>query len=210
MVDTLELAEFLMSRLCHDLAGPVGAINNGVELLKDPSPEFHAESVELIEISAKEAVARLLYFRQAYGNSKNQTGVSISVIKDLVKNFYSSKNLTFTWPETHSDADSMQLIPIDMVKLLLNLILIVSGSLIHGGNVIVRLKTQKGSQAVKVRGEGKGVKLQEYVATTLSQDLKETRLDSRNVQAYLTSTLAKKIGKLKTEIGADYIEIVVS
>lgn len=210
MVETLELTEFLMSRLCHDMAGPVGAINNGVELLKDPNPDFHSESVDLIEVSAKEAVARLLYFRQAYGNSKNQTGISISVVKDLVKNFYISKNITFTWPETHNDSDTMQLIPVDMVKLLLNLILIVSGSLIHGGNVIIRIKTQKGGHALKVRGEGKAVKLQECIASTLSKNLKETKLDSRNVQAYLTSMLAKKIGKLKTEIGADYMEIVVS
>lgn len=210
MVDTLEIAEFLMARLCHDMAGPVGAINNGVELLKDPNPEFHQESVDLIEISAKEAVARLLYFRQAYGNSKNQAGISMTTIKDLVKNFYETKPISFDWPEAHGDADPIQILSADIVKILLNSIIIVSNSLIHGGKITIRIKNQKNSQAIKVRGEGKSIKLQEHISKTLASDLKETMLDSRNVQAYLTATLAKKIGKLKTDIGEEYLEILVS
>ncbi len=31
----LRLAELLASRLCHDVVGPIGAVNNGMELLND-------------------------------------------------------------------------------------------------------------------------------------------------------------------------------
>ena len=31
----LRVAEMLCARLCHDLVGPVGAVNNGLELLED-------------------------------------------------------------------------------------------------------------------------------------------------------------------------------
>jgi len=31
----LQLAPLLCARLCHDLAGPFGAVNNGAELLND-------------------------------------------------------------------------------------------------------------------------------------------------------------------------------
>jgi histidine phosphotransferase ChpT len=209
MADVLELSEFLISRLCHDMAGPVGAINNGVELLKDPNPTYHAESIDLIEVSAKEAVARLLYFRQAYGNCKNQSGISMAAIKELVKNYYMGKNITFTWPEAHGDSDSMQPIMPDIVKLVLNTVLIVSGTLIHGGNVAIKVKTQKNDLAVKIRGEGKTVKLHEYLSSTLTSDLKEIKVDSKNAQAYLTRILAKRIGgALKVDIGDDYIEIL--
>ncbi len=211
MEDIFELSELLMSRLCHDLAGPVGAINNGVELLKDPNPAFHTESINLIEISAKEAVARLLYFRQAYGHNKNQSGISLGAIKDLVKNFYINKNLTFSWPEAHGDSDSMQLIKVEMVRLLLNMILIVSFSLIHGGNITIKIKTNKNDFGLKVRGEGKAAKVQEYIKKGLVSDSKETVMDSKNVQAYLTNMLAIKIGKkLTLDIGDSHFEILVS
>ncbi len=208
MADALEFSELLMSRLCHDLAGPVGAINNGVELLKDPSPALHEESVDLI--------ARLLYYRQAYGTTKNHAGISMSAIKDLVNNFYTNKNVSFIWPEAHGDSDSMQLIKVDVAKLILNLILIVAGTLMYGGKITVRVKNQKNDLGVKVRGEGKSVKLQEYVAKTLANDCKEDDLNSKNIQACLTAMLAKKIGgKIKTQLGKtdtgeDYIEIVAS
>lgn len=211
MTDILELSELLMAKLCHDLAGPIGAINNGVELLKDPNPTLHEESVELIEISAKEAVARLLYFRMAYGVSQNSAGVSMTTVKDLVRNFYNNKNITFTWPESHGDSDSMQLIKTDMAKLILNIILIISGTLVHGGSITIKIKNLKNDLGVKVRGESKAIRFHEYILKSLTADFKESEIDSKNVQAYLTTVLAKRIGgKIKTDFSDNYIEIVAS
>ena len=33
--DSIEFASLLCSRLCHDLLSPVGALNNGLELMAD-------------------------------------------------------------------------------------------------------------------------------------------------------------------------------
>jgi len=211
MVGTLEISELLMSKLCHDLAGPIGAVNNGVELLKDPRPDLHAESIELVETSASEAVARLLYFRHAYGPVRNSAGTAMATIKDLVHNFYKNKQITFIWPEMHGDADSMNLIKNDMAKLMLNIILIVAGGLIHGGNITIKIKNQRNNFGIKVRGEGRAVKLHEYLSAPLANNFKESEMDSRNVQACLTNMLAQRIGgKIKMETGDNFLEIVAS
>jgi histidine phosphotransferase ChpT len=211
MVDILELSELLMAKLCHDLAGPIGAINNGVELLKDPSPAFYKESVELVEISAKDAVARLMYYRHAYGINRNGAGISVLALKELVGNFYKNKNLTFTWPESHGDADSLNLIKNELAKLLLNMILLVAGSLIHGGNIVIKIKNQKTNFGVKVRGEGKTVKLHEYLHRPLIADFKESEIDTKNVQSCLTHILAKRLGvETKVEISDSSIEIIAN
>ena len=34
-IDPLELAQFVSSRLCHDLAGPVGVIGTMIEMVSD-------------------------------------------------------------------------------------------------------------------------------------------------------------------------------
>ncbi|MFN3797402.1 MAG: histidine phosphotransferase, partial [Sphingobium yanoikuyae] len=34
-IDSIEFASLLCSRLCHDLLSPVGALNNGLELMAD-------------------------------------------------------------------------------------------------------------------------------------------------------------------------------
>ena len=35
----LRVAELLASRLCHDLVGPIGAVNNGMEIIEAMGPE---------------------------------------------------------------------------------------------------------------------------------------------------------------------------
>jgi len=54
MEPTIELrvAELLASRLCHDLISPVGAVNNGTELLTEFGEDPDGESMQLIATSA--------------------------------------------------------------------------------------------------------------------------------------------------------------
>ena len=53
-MNAVELASLLCSRLCHDLMSPVGALNNGIELLTDETdPEMREKCLELLEDSAR-------------------------------------------------------------------------------------------------------------------------------------------------------------
>ncbi|MDP6474208.1 MAG: hypothetical protein QF449_10455 [Alphaproteobacteria bacterium] len=48
----LDFAALLCARLCHDMAGPVGAVNNGAELLSEGGDEGLEEARELISSCA--------------------------------------------------------------------------------------------------------------------------------------------------------------
>lgn len=65
------LTALIGSRICHDLISPIGAINNGLELLgmsgSTPGPEM-----ELIQESVGNASARIRFFRIAYGAAGEQ------------------------------------------------------------------------------------------------------------------------------------------
>lgn len=66
MQSELDLASLLASRLCHDIVGPVGAIQNGLELMAED--ESMAEmAMDLIKKSARQASDKLQYARMAYG-----------------------------------------------------------------------------------------------------------------------------------------------
>lgn len=64
------LAALVGSRLCHDLISPIGAIQNGLELIAlsgaggEPSPEM-----ALIQDSCESATARIRFFRVAFGSA---------------------------------------------------------------------------------------------------------------------------------------------
>lgn len=68
MSDALDLAGLLVARICHDIAGPVGALVNGAELLADePDPDIRAEFTGMIADGAGKIGARLRFLRLAFG-----------------------------------------------------------------------------------------------------------------------------------------------
>jgi hypothetical protein len=73
----MRILELLITRLCHELSGPVAAINNGIELLDEdleagtpPGPGFVRDAVALVSDSAHRARNRLQFYRFAYGFSR--------------------------------------------------------------------------------------------------------------------------------------------
>ena len=66
--NSLDLASLLCSRLCHDMLSPVGALNNGIELIaEEKDPEMRKRCFELLEQSAKISADKLKFFRLAFG-----------------------------------------------------------------------------------------------------------------------------------------------
>jgi histidine phosphotransferase ChpT len=66
MDPALVLAQGLCTRLCHDLAGPLGAVGSGVELLGDEGGA-DTQVVGLLSDSAENATARLRFLRAVLG-----------------------------------------------------------------------------------------------------------------------------------------------
>ena len=65
MLSAPDLAALLCSRVCHDIISPVGAINNGLELLDEGGAD--EDAMNLIRTSARNASARLQFARIAFG-----------------------------------------------------------------------------------------------------------------------------------------------
>jgi histidine phosphotransferase ChpT len=64
---SLDLAAAVASRICHDLVSPVGAVVNGVDLLRETGPVEIAETAGMIGQSAARASALLQFYRVAFG-----------------------------------------------------------------------------------------------------------------------------------------------
>ena len=81
-------AALLCSRVCHDIISPVGAINNGLELLEEGGSD--EDAMRLIKQSAVNASARLQFARIAFGAAGSagmliDTGDAESVAQAFVK-----------------------------------------------------------------------------------------------------------------------------
>jgi histidine phosphotransferase ChpT len=69
-MNATDLASLLCSRLCHDLMSPVGALNNGLELMADETdPDMREKCVELLGDSARATANGGLRLRDRYARS---------------------------------------------------------------------------------------------------------------------------------------------
>lgn len=66
--DALRLAEMLASRLCHDLSGPIGSLNQALELAASEIPSDN-EAFALARQAAADLAKRLRWRRAAWGSN---------------------------------------------------------------------------------------------------------------------------------------------
>ncbi len=138
MIDELQMAELLCTRLCHDLTGPIGAVHNGAEFLEEDGFNLQGQAMELIVSSAFSAVARLQFYRMAYGVMRDHGEASLSDKQKLVVDFFAGSKITLDWPDSHADAAGVS-ISLKMSRLIFNLIIVASGALIRGGTISIRI-----------------------------------------------------------------------
>lgn len=86
--DSAALAALVGSRLCHDLISPVGAIQNGIELIGlSPSVDPAGDEMRLMTHSVENASAKLKFFRIAFGLSCDQSQVSRQSVQAIFDGF---------------------------------------------------------------------------------------------------------------------------
>lgn len=88
-------AALIGSRICHDLISPIGAINNGIELLEMSKPAPTPE-MSLISESVANASARIRFFRIAFGAAGEQM-VGRPEIMSILNDVYAGGRLSVAW-----------------------------------------------------------------------------------------------------------------
>jgi histidine phosphotransferase ChpT len=119
VLNDLELAALVSSRICHDVINPVSAISNGLEMLaEEPDDEMRAAAMDLILKSASQASAKLQFARIAFG-AAGSAGAEIDT-RDAEK---VAQGFVQTCEKHDLIWDGPALIlPKNKVKLLLNLV----------------------------------------------------------------------------------------
>ena len=67
-MNEIEFSALMVSRVCHDLVGPLGAVVNGLEVLEDErDAAMREDAIRLVSTSANQALARIQFMRIAFG-----------------------------------------------------------------------------------------------------------------------------------------------
>ena len=190
-MNAVDLASLLCSRLCHDLMSPVGALNNGIELLADEDdPEMREKCLELLEDSARASANKLKFFRLAFGAAGGfgedvDTHEARAALEGL---FGAERRLEVGW----AVADDK--LPKGAIKLLLNLALLAGDALVRGGRLDVGAESREGEIELVIRGEGPRILLDPGLRETLATGTSGGTVEPRAAGAWLAHSLAADAG----------------
>lgn len=158
-VQSTDLIALICSRLCHDLAGSIGAVNNGVELLaEETDAQMREEAIGLIAQSAHDAARRLAFFRLALGASGGlQDIMHLQELTRVAQAYFSGGKLTLALPQ--QDAE----LPKPLGKALLLGLAQAGAALPRGGT----LTLAAAGEGWVLRGEGPMLRWNEHMAAGL-------------------------------------------
>jgi histidine phosphotransferase ChpT len=186
----IAVLEMACSRFCHDLISPIGAVNNGLELLEDEEdPALVAEARGLAERSAKRASALLQTYRCAFGNAGNQAGFGLGESLKLVRDFLEGGRVTLGDLPVVLPGDA----PAGLGKLLLLGVMVLAETLPRGGSITVTFAGDGPATGFRLVGEGPQVVVGEESRNWLAAAA-PTQLDARNVLPFFTGLSARRIG----------------
>lgn len=189
-MNAVDLASLLCSRLCHDLMSPVGALNNGVELLADEQdPDMRERCIDLLAESARTSANKLKFFRLAFGAAGGfgdaiDSGEARIALEGL---FGSDGRHELGWMV--GDAKLSK----GATKLLLNLALIGGDALVRGGRLDVGAESGAGGLEIVIRAEGPRVVVDQAIRFMLVNG-GDDAVEPRSAGAWLAYSLAAEAG----------------
>ncbi len=190
-MNAVDLASLLCSRLCHDLMSPVGALNNGIELLADEhDPEMREKCLELLADSARASANKLKFFRLAFGaaggfGDEIDTHEARAALEGV---FGDERRIELGWMVAGDK------LPKGAVKLLLNLALLGGDALVRGGRLDVGAEKRDGAIELVIRGEGPRILLDPALRETLARGASGGSVEPRAAGAWLAHSLAAEAG----------------
>ncbi|MBW6529200.1 histidine phosphotransferase family protein [Sphingomonas citri] len=190
-ISPVDFASLLCSRLCHDLLSPVGALNNGLELLNDETdPEMRARCLELLNESARVSANKLKFFRLAFGAAGGfGERVDVREARQAVEGLLGdNKRLQLQWLIEEPE------LPKAAVKVLLNLALIAGDTLVRGGTVTIGVEESAETTEIVLRAEGPRLVLDPELRTTLTDGANGAAITPRAAAAFLVNTIAAEAG----------------
>jgi histidine phosphotransferase ChpT len=169
---------------------PVGALNNGIELLADETdPEMRDKCLALLADSARASANKLKFFRLAFGAGGGfGEQVDTHEAKAAIEGLFGDGKLELGWVVSDDK------LPKGAVKLLLNLAMLAGDALVRGGRLDVGAETREGEIEIAVRAEGPRILLDPALRETLATGGSGGTVEPRAAGAWLAHALAAEAG----------------
>ena len=181
------LAALLCARICHDLVSPVGALGAALEVFEDDDNlDMRDDAMELIQLSAGQASAKLQFLRLAFGAGGSAPGIIASAeLERLARDVYDGGKVVIDWQVNAEGLNK------PAARILLNLVMLAMQAIPRGGTMTVKADD---STHINLESTGPKARLVDMVSKTLAGQAPEDGFDGRSVQPFYTGMIARETG----------------
>jgi histidine phosphotransferase ChpT len=188
----LSFLHLVVSQLCHDLVSPIGAVNNGVELIEELGSTPDSEAFDLIAQSGQSAAAKLQCFRLAWGRGGASSDTRLADVRQVLMDYFAGETrIGLHWPSDVA-TEATDYAP-GALQLLLNSVLAVATTLTRGGQITVRVQITDTDAPFEIDAEGQNLRVPDVLPELLAGRAR-TPLDHRTVAAGFASVLGQALG----------------
>lgn len=202
----MRVAQLLCSRLCHDLVGPAGAVNAGLELLDEDVGADAGAAFALMARSANLVTDRLAFFRIAFGFG-GAAAVSTAEVRRLAAAWLADSNVALDWQSEPGAGDPFSILPPAAAKLALTMVLMAVEALPRGGSLGIHLAGLDEGTGVALVARGQGARIKDDVKRAMASDVPVDELSARNIHAYYAVRLAAGLGAVVEAAEGDGDEV---
>lgn len=199
MENQIEISQYIATKLCHDLAGTLGAINSGLDFISSDNNDMRDKALNLIKSSSEQSVNRLIFFRQTYGVAKDPGECNLDEIKKTASDYFLSSKVKLDFHEKYFHVKDVY-ISANVGKLLLCLVHHAYLALIHGGEVKVVIDNNDGKQRIIISAIGTSPKIDNEKIDILNGKISNHILSTANCISFFARNFSEY---LKVSIETD-------
>jgi histidine phosphotransferase ChpT len=187
----LRVLELACSKLCHDVISPIGAVNNGLELLEEEEDTaLKTEALALAQKSARRASVLLQVYRSALGGAGSQQSFGPREALALAGDYFQGGKVQLFSSQPPESTD----FPGGFGKLLLNTLIFAGDCLPRGGRIEAQARPPAGSSVpIEVTASGQQLLLSADSARALEGNIAATDLTAQTVLPYIVFALARRL-----------------
>jgi histidine phosphotransferase ChpT len=198
----LELAALISSKICHDLIGPVGNINNGLEILdEEEDAQSRNYALDVIRNVTETASARLQFARFAFGATDSAGArIDLAAAESLSRGLIGNGKHKLLWRGLKGQ------IAKDRAKLLLNLVAVAPTAVPRGGEIEVTVTGSLANPGFIIRCRGISARPPQYLSEFIQGP--PPPVNALTIQAYFTLRLALST-RMRLDIARDGADVIL-
>lgn len=197
MIPPTQLAQLICTRLCHDLAGPIGAVAAGVELIGDDPTMADPETLHLIASSSAAATQKLKFLRLAFGTAAQSSASALQECEVTARNYLSAiagpgGTAALEWPPTAKLVDLQSRYGAAAIQVLVCTILVAIEAAPRARKLIVSIDPDRAEVRVDASGEA-GAPIRRDIADVIA-DPDQVLTSARTAQALYWIAVCRDAG----------------